>query len=139
MQAFVANEAGEAACRFHLIDASPLVELVENGEFLTDRAGVQEKVDAFVSDMDTRHTEITAMTLSSTHLPWLRPYLEIAASGRPLLDPLEDAIAAILPFAVEGTGQISALATETERYRWRTSNACSPWSGPTFPSAVVQP
>lgn len=116
MRAFVAREAGELTARVHLVNASPLVELVESGEFLSDSGNVQKKVEAFVSGMDASHAGITAMTLSSTHLPWLRFHLEKAAPGRPLLDPLESVVAEILPLAVEGSGRVIALATESERY-----------------------
>lgn len=116
MQAFAAAEAGEQVHCVHLINASPLVELVESGAFLFDHDGVQEKVDAFVAALDAGHADIGAMTLSSTHLPWLRSFLEMSAPKRPLLDPLDSVLGAIVPLAVQGQGHILGLVTENERY-----------------------
>ena len=116
MRAFAAAEADGAVDRVKLVNASPLVDLVESGAFLFDQADVQRQVDAFVSALDAQHAAIGAMTLSSTHLPWLRSFLERAAHGRPLLDPLESALAAIGPVAVEGQGRLLGLVTENDRY-----------------------
>ncbi|KJC43585.1 Asp/Glu racemase [Bradyrhizobium sp. LTSP885] len=137
MRAFAAAEAGDEVRRVHLVNASPLVELVESGAFLFDHAGVQEKVDAFVSASDARHADIGAMTLSSTHLPWLRSFLEISVQGRPLLDPLDSALAAIVPFAVEGHGQILGLVTENERYTANDFQRMLDRLGVTLPLRIV--
>lgn len=112
MRAFAAQEAGAQAQRLRLVNASMLVEQVENGAFLAHPAAVQRAVEAFVAGLG----DVTALTLSSTHLPWLRPFIERAAPGLPLFDPLDDAIAAILPLAVAGSGSTLALATETPAY-----------------------
>jgi glutamate racemase len=116
MRTFAAAEAGDAVDRVHLVNASSLVDLVESGAFLFDQADVQRQVDAFVAALDDQCAGIGAMTLSSTHLPWLRSFLERAAQGRPLLDPLESALAAIGPVTVDGQGQILGLVTENDRY-----------------------
>ncbi|WP_375776278.1 hypothetical protein ACE103_31915 [Bradyrhizobium sp. ma5] len=116
MRAFAATEAGDQVRRVLFVNASPLVDLVESGAFLFDQTGVQQKVDAFVSELDAQHADIRAMTLSSTHLPWLRSFLERSVKGRPLLDPLDSALGAIGPVAVEGQGQVLGLVTENDRY-----------------------
>ncbi|HEX7917196.1 glutamate racemase [Rudaea sp.] len=116
MRAFAATEAGDRVRRVLFVNASPLVDLVESGAFLFDQVGVQQKVDAFISELDARHADIGAMTLSSTHLPWLRSFLERSVEGRPLLDPLDSALGAIGPVAVEGQGRVLGLVTENDRY-----------------------
>lgn len=116
MQSFAVAEAGDDSHRITLVDASPLVSLVESGAFLFDAPRVQSKVETFFSEMDGRHAGIAAITLSSTHLPWLRTSMEKAVSGRALLDPLDGVVVRITPLAVEGDGRTLALATEDERY-----------------------
>lgn len=116
MADFVLREAGDRAARVQLINASPLVELVESGAFLFDPDYVQQVVDAFVKELDTRDGDIGAITLSSTHLPWLQQFLERAVGGRPLLDPLDDVLRQVVPLTVPGRGQVLGLITEDERY-----------------------
>lgn len=117
LRAYADVEAGRHKARVHLVDASPLVDLVESGTFLFAPEKTQDAVNAFLDDLDGRYPNVATATLSSTHLPWLRSYLEKARPGRPLLDPLEDAIAEIKPHAVLGTGKVLGLVTEGERYK----------------------
>lgn len=116
LRRYADTQAGERKARVHLVNASPLVELVESGAFLFAPDQTQAKVSAFLDALDEHHSEIAAYTLSSTHLPWLRAFIERARPGRPLFDPLDDAIAAVLPHTVPGTGSVLALVTENERY-----------------------
>lgn len=109
-------QAGERKAQVHLVNASPLVELVESGAFLFAPERTQAEVDAFLNALDQQYPDIAAFTLSSTHLPWLRAFIERARLGHPLFDPLDDAIAAVAPHAVTGTGAVLALVTENERY-----------------------
>lgn len=109
-------QAGERKAQVHLVNASPLVELVESGAFLFAPERTQAEVGRFLDALDERHPDIAAFTLSSTHLPWLRAFIEKARPGRPLFDPLDDAIAAVIPHSVPGTGAVLALVTEDERY-----------------------
>ncbi|SDO60109.1 aspartate/glutamate racemase family protein [Phyllobacterium sp. OV277] len=98
-----------------LINASPMVDLVENGDFLFDPAGTQRKVDVFLRDVFLDHPDIDVLTLSSTHLPWLRSYFE---NGRPscrFLDPA-DAIVQTIGAGTSGSGMTTALVTESPEY-----------------------
>lgn len=117
LHAYADAQAGAARHRVHLVNASPLVELVESGAFLFDPDATHREVAAFMDDLDRRYPDIGAATLSSTHLPWLLPCLEKVRPGRPFLDPLNDAVAAIGPCSTAGTGRVLALATENERFR----------------------
>jgi len=116
LRLYADTQAGERKAQVHLVNASPLVELVESGTFLFAPERTQAQVDAFLDALDGQHPDIAAFTLSSTHLPWLRAFIERARPGRPLFDPLDDAIAAVAPHAVTGTGAVLALVTENERY-----------------------
>ncbi len=116
LRLYADTQAGERKAQVHLVNASPLVELVESGAFLFAPDQTQAQVDAFLDALDGQHPDIAAFTLSSTHLPWLRAFIARARPGRPLFDPLDDAIAAVAPHAVPGTGAVLALVTENERY-----------------------
>ncbi|MBA8877823.1 glutamate racemase [Phyllobacterium myrsinacearum] len=98
-----------------LINASSMVDLVENGDFLFDPAGTQQKVDAFLREVFLRHPDIDVLTLSSTHLPWLLSYFEASHSSCQFLDPAE-AIVQTIGAGKSGTGQTRAYVTESAEY-----------------------
>ncbi|KAB2750189.1 glutamate racemase [Brucella anthropi] len=106
-----ADNPGDVA----LINASAMVELVENGAFLRQPDETAQKVAAFCDDIAASHPHIDTLTLSSTHLPWLRPFFETARPGWQFLDPADDVIAA-LPQPEGGSGRTVALVTESETY-----------------------
>lgn len=109
-------QAGAESSRVHLVDASSLVELVESGTFLFDRERTQREVDAFLDGLARSLPEVASLTLSSTHLPWLRSYIELARPDWTLFDPLETAVDAIIPHATKGGGAILGLVTEDDRF-----------------------
>ncbi|MHC5231650.1 glutamate racemase [Brucella sp. LJL56] len=98
-----------------LINASAMVELVENGAFLLQPVETEQKVAAFCDDIAERHPLTDALTLSSTHLPWLRSFFEAARPEWQFFDPADDVIAA-LPQPKGGAGRTVALVTESETY-----------------------
>ena len=116
LRAYANAQAGKRQAQIRLVDASPLVDLVESGAFLFAAETTQNAVNAFLRDLDELYPNVGAITLSSTHLPWLRSFLQKARPGCPLLDPLEDAVAAIAAYAATGTGTVLGLVTEDERY-----------------------
>lgn len=114
--AFVRSEAKERANQVHLANASSLVELVESGDFLFAPDKTATRVAGFLAQLDEQYPHIAALTLSSTHLPWLRRFFEAARPNYLLFDPLQTTIQAIVPHASAGSGKILALATEDQRY-----------------------
>ncbi len=98
-----------------LINASPMVDLVESGSFLFSPAETQTAVTAFVDEIFHQDAPIDVLTLSSTHLPWLRSFFEAARPECQFLDPAERVVAAIGEGTV-GTGQVQGLVTEDENY-----------------------
>ncbi|WP_280570225.1 hypothetical protein [Chromohalobacter sp. 296-RDG] len=98
-----------------LIDALSMVELVESGTFLFDPAHTQAKVQAFVEDVFQKAPAIDVLTLSSTHLPWLKPFFERARPQCHFLDPAENIVAS-LGEGTTGSGLLKTLVTEDERY-----------------------
>lgn len=120
----VASEMGKAFVRKHskkpqnvaLVNASPMVELVESGTFLFDPQKTQSAVDRFMDDLRTDYPLVDTCTLSSTHLPWLKSYFEKAAPDCTFLDPAESIIEK-LDKSQTGSGTIQGLVSESAEYR----------------------
>ena len=119
--AYVQREAAGRAVR--VVNASALVALVESGAFLSDAAGTQTQVHAFMQALLRQHPGVDVCTLSSTHLPWLRAFFEQAAPQVQFLDPAQSVVerlAALLPQdrpADDRPGRLVCMATESARLR----------------------
>ncbi len=111
MCAYVRAQAGRAHVR--LVNASSLVQKVEDGSFLSDRPGTRKAVREFLHRLREEVPGLDVGTLSSTHLPWLLPYLEEAAPEVRWLDPLDEALRSLEPFCCEGSGSTVCLVTES--------------------------
>jgi glutamate racemase len=112
IRAFVEREsAGQG--NVDLVSASDLVELVENGAFLTDR---DLSLTAVRAKLDTLHPDTDVATLSSTHLPWLSRYFEEAGPTLRFLDPADDVVEAVAPYVTRGSGAFQTLVSEREGY-----------------------
>lgn len=98
-----------------LINASPMVELVEDGSFFFAPETTQAAVTEFVADIFVHHPQIDALTLSSTHLPWLRKFFETARPDCRFLDPATDIVGG-LGAGTTGTGAVRGLVTEDDCY-----------------------
>ena len=120
----VKSEMGKAFVKNHskkpenvaLVNASPMVELVESGTFLFDPEKTQAEVNRFMEDLLTEHPSVDTCTLSSTHLPWLKNFFEKAAPQCCFLDPAESIIGK-LEKNYSGSGLIQGLVTESAEYR----------------------
>ncbi|URQ74833.1 MAG: Asp/Glu racemase [Candidatus Ochrobactrum gambitense] len=115
LSVFVHTQATGSA-EISLINASPMVELVESGLFLSNPARTAEDVARFCDVIVAEYPHIDVLTLSSTHLPWLRPFFEKARPDWLFLDPADSVVSA-LPFSQGGSGQTVALVTENAAYR----------------------
>jgi len=71
------------------INASPLVELVESGKFITNKKFCQKIIKKTLSDVFFQN-DIDVATLSSTHLPLLRSLLQVEFPGITFLDPAQE-------------------------------------------------
>jgi glutamate racemase len=112
IRAFVEREsAGQG--NVDLVSASDLVELVENGAFLTDR---DRSLTAVRAKLDTLHPDTDVATLSSTHLPWLSRYFEEAGPTLRFLDPADDVVEAVARYVTRGSGAFQTLVSEREGY-----------------------
>ena len=102
-----------------VVNASSMVELVENGVFLRDPAATQAQVDGFMQGLLRQHPGLDVCTLSSTHLPWLAPFFERAAPTVKFLDPAQATARALGDFVgAPGTsagrqGRVVCVATES--------------------------
>lgn len=119
-----------------LINASSMVELVENGAFLFDPKATQKAVTSFIDGVFRQHSDIDTLTLSSTHLPWLRSFFEAARPSCRFLDPAESIVAG-LGDGTPGTGQIQGLVTESEAYDVETFRRMLQQFGVDIPLEVV--
>lgn len=113
LRSYIRTQAGSDAARVHPQDATSLIDLVETGSFLFDRQQTQEAVDALLHDAAARTPDVKAVTLSSTHLPWLRDYMTAACPTMRLLDRLDDVIARLGYVTTVGTGTTIGLVTQT--------------------------
>jgi len=73
----------------HKIDCSVLVELVESGKFLTDEEYCKNIIKEVLEDIFLDNL-IDVATLSSTHLPFLEPFLRSIFKNVKFLDPAKN-------------------------------------------------
>ena len=109
MQRFVGQLGGDV----QLVNASPMVDLVEDFSFLKDPEATQYRVEQFIGAFMREHPGVDVMTLSSTHLPWLRRFFEAAAPHITFLDPADSVLEQIAPYVTAGTGAVRCVASET--------------------------
>ena len=114
LAAYIADHAGDFGAA--LVNASELVELVENGSFLSDRNTTLQRVQEFLDRLRGKFPGIDVCTLSSTHLPWLQAYFEEAAPGILFMDPADQVLDELVPHLRLGAGKTICLATESEQY-----------------------
>ena len=73
----------------HKIDCSLLVELVESGKFLTDKEYCKNIIRKVLGNVFLDNS-IDIATLSSTHLPFLEPFLRSIFKNVKFLDPAKN-------------------------------------------------
>ena len=71
------------------INCSELVELVESGKFLTDEKNCVKTILKILKD-EFKENKIKFATLSSTHLPFLLPFMKKYFKKVEFLDPADD-------------------------------------------------
>ncbi len=122
-----------------LINASPMVELVESGAFLLEPEQTAMRVAAFCNHIAVAHPTVDVLTLSSTHLPWLRSFFEKARPQWLFLDPAEAVVAALPSVPSGGAGRTVALVTESETYPVSGFRTMLEKLGVDLPLTVVNP
>jgi len=71
------------------VNASPLIELVESGKFITNKKICQKIIKKILHNVFLQNN-IDVVTLSSTHLPLLRSLLQVEFPGITFLDPAQE-------------------------------------------------
>lgn len=94
-----------------LVNASALVELVENFAFIHRPEETQAAICAFIAELRAAHPRVDVMTMSSTHLPWLKPFFVAAAPEVQFLDPADSVLAELAPHTSAGGGRTRCVAT----------------------------
>jgi len=122
MQIYAKRNSTEES-QVSLLNASSLVDLVENFTFLTDPAQTQKAVSQFIAHALQEHPKVDVMTLSSTHLPWLREFFQSAAPDVMFLDPADSVLEQLSPYTSIGQGLARFVATETTALSLNEFNA----------------
>ncbi|WP_175023203.1 glutamate racemase [Rugamonas rivuli] len=94
-----------------LVNASALVDLVENFAFVHRPQETQAAVSGFIAELRAAHPQVDVMTMSSTHLPWLKPFFEAAAPDVQFLDPADGVLQELAPHTSAGGGHTRCVAT----------------------------
>lgn len=84
---FIKKKNLQKDIRFIKINASDLVSLVEHGTFQHNKKTTEDLIKKTLNPI---HSDIDVITLSSTHLPFLKNYLERLYPKIIFLDPAED-------------------------------------------------
>jgi len=92
----------------HKIDCSLLVELVESGKFLTDEEYCKNIIKEVLEDVFLDNL-IDVATLSSTHLPFLEPFLRSIFKNVKFLDPAKNISNVLKDFAEDNDLQQNVL------------------------------
>lgn len=111
LQTYVAAQ-NTVGGQVQLVNASSLVDLVETFAFLDDAARTQQQVGDFMAGLLAASPKLDVITLSSSHLPWLRPFFERAAPKVAFLDPADLVLDALLPYVSAGSGLTRCVATD---------------------------
>ncbi len=72
--------------KFFKINGSELVDLVESGKFITNKKFCKKIIKKILNDVISKNS-IDTITLSSTHLPFLKPLLDEEFSNVKFIDP----------------------------------------------------
>ena len=83
---FIKEKNFSKPVKFFKINGSALVDLVESGIFLTDKQYCKKIIGQALCDVISKNS-IDTVTLSSTHLPFLKPLLESEFPNVKFLDP----------------------------------------------------
>ena len=55
--------------QFHVENASPLIQLIESGDFINNIEGTEKTIKNFIDNCENKFGKLDSITLSSTHLP----------------------------------------------------------------------
>ena len=76
LQNYIKREVGDSHKQFHVENASPLIQLIENGDFINNIEEAEKTIRNFINNCENKFGKLDSITLSSTHLPWLSSYFK---------------------------------------------------------------
>ncbi len=92
LSAYIRRHAPPATKVFR-VDATPLVDLVESGRFITEKKSSIKKIVKILHPVFSKGVDVA--TLSSTHLPFLLPLLRKSFPAVTFLDPADSVAARV--------------------------------------------
>ena len=108
-------------------NASPIIELIENGTFLTNQNRTFNTISEVVGISNQNNNDITknidVITLSSTHLPFVKNYLNAMMPTINFVDPSKSTAIQVRKFLIfnkmlkkGGKGNLQILVSKEKRY-----------------------
>ena len=116
LQDYIKREVGNSYKQFHVENASPLIQLIENGAFINNIMETEKTIRNFINDCENKFGKLDSITLSSTHLPWLFSYFKKIIPEVKLYDPADNLVKAIKNYTDIGEGKIHSIISESEKY-----------------------
>ena len=116
LQEYIKKEVGDFYKQFHVENASPLIQLIESGDFINNIVETEKTIRNFINDCENKFGKLDSITLSSTHLPWLFSYFKKIIPEVKLYDPADNLVKAIKNYTNIGEGKIHSIISESEKY-----------------------
>ena len=116
LQEYIKKEVGDFYKQFHVENASPLIQLIESGDFINNVEETESIIKNFIDSCENKFGKLDSITLSSTHLPWLSSYFKKVIPEVKLYDPADNLVKAIKNYTNIGEGKIHSIISESEKY-----------------------
>ena len=116
LQEYIKKEVGDFYKQFHVENASPLIQLIESGDFINNIEKTENTIKNFIKTCEEKYGKLDSITLSSTHLPWLSSYFQKIIPEAKLYDPADSLVKAIKNHTSIGSGKIHSIISESEKY-----------------------
>ena len=116
LQEYIKKEVGDFYKQFHVENASPLIQLIESGDFINNVKETEKTIKNFINNCENKFGKLDSITLSSTHLPWLSSYFKKVIPKAKLYDPADNLVKAIKPYTNISKGKIYSIISESEKY-----------------------
>ena len=116
LQDYIKREVGDYCKQFHVENASPLIQLIESGNFINNTEETEKTIRNFIDNCENKFGKLDSITLSSTHLPWISSYFKKIIPEVKLYDPADNLVKAIKNYTNIGEGKIHSIISESEKY-----------------------
>ena len=116
LQEYIKKEVGDFYKQFHVENASPLIQLIESGDFINNIKKTEDIIKKFIKTCEEKYGKLDSITLSSTHLPWLSSYFQKIIPEAKLYDPADSLVKTIKPYITTGEGKVYSIISESEKY-----------------------